>query len=47
MKFDLKKILPGKKEDKEASLAATVKDYDSESIRGEIVEKIKQLVLES
>lgn len=47
MKFDLKKILPGKKEDKEASLAATVNDYDSESIRGEIVEKIKQLVLES
>ena len=45
MKFDLKKILPGKKEDKEASLAATVKDYDSESIRGEIIEKIKQLVL--
>ena len=47
MKFDLKKILPGKKEDKEASLAATVKDYDSESIRDEIVEKIKQLVLEA
>ena len=34
MKFDLKKILPGRKEDKEASLAATVKDYEDSYGRG-------------